>query len=230
MSKLVPTISVQLNLLLLLDWSLYDRNGRANVRFFLFQFCLLVTHHCLLAAYTNCAKCHKQNKPPHNCRVCGALFCEKCTTKCSVELRIPESFEKTGKPGNQRVCDRCRWLVGKGAQCPADQEGPPRLERSVLGIDRASELTNQFLKKLQRAACANCDTTFHLLNKRHDCNFCGNSFCQQCIDGHLQKEALVLRSRSKKARPASKMLEVGKPRPVLELFAFFFSFFAETCV
>jgi hypothetical protein len=64
-------------------------------------------------AYNDCTKCSKGlGRSKHNCRACGKMFCDDCTTK----MDVPDAFRKKGRKGPQRVCDMCRFLLFKGAQ------------------------------------------------------------------------------------------------------------------
>lgn len=135
------------------------------------------------ALYRRCAKCLVRSRQGHNCRFCGDLFCDKCTVK----QPVPTSFEKKNKLGHSRVCDRCKFLVGAGARLLIeDRSGESKQPAELAAIKH--ELTQQFMNKLQRAACAGCGTSFHLLNKRHQCPLCVQSWCSNCIDPHLAKE------------------------------------------
>lgn len=58
--------------------------------------------------FRSCPKCNNKDKSNiHNCRVCGLLYCEKCTSK----MDLPACFEKKHKKGPARVCDDCRHKI-----------------------------------------------------------------------------------------------------------------------
>jgi len=63
--------------------------------------------------YLDCRICHKKTSKSHNCRICGFLFCSKCTSK----LEIPDIFlsRKKKKTGPARVCNTCHYVVVDGA-------------------------------------------------------------------------------------------------------------------
>jgi hypothetical protein len=46
----------------------------------------------------------KEQTKPHNCRLCGEMFCTSCTGK----YHVPLVYEQKGKKGPTRVCIRCR--------------------------------------------------------------------------------------------------------------------------
>lgn len=63
--------------------------------------------------YVSCEKCRKREKNPHNCRLCGFLNCDTCTSK--LDIVLPLEYNKKNKPGPHRVCDECRYRYKAGA-------------------------------------------------------------------------------------------------------------------
>ena len=61
-------------------------------------------------AYSNCKHCatkfsaFSEAARPHNCRLCGHIFCSSCTGK----YHLPLVYEQKGKKGPTRVCIACR--------------------------------------------------------------------------------------------------------------------------
>jgi len=70
--------------------------------------------------FVDCRKCHKKGGKPHNCRTCGHLFCDSCTSK----MDIPAFFEKKAKSGPARVCGECRFKILAGARL-VEKPGAP---------------------------------------------------------------------------------------------------------
>lgn len=62
--------------------------------------------------FIECGKCHKKGGKPHNCRACGHLFCDTCTSK----MPVPPCFERKKKVGPARVCGECRFKILAGAK------------------------------------------------------------------------------------------------------------------
>lgn len=60
-------------------------------------------------AYNHCFECRESTGAhPFFCRLCGEMFC----TKCSVKLEVPNAFrKKRNKSGPVRVCIECRYKV-----------------------------------------------------------------------------------------------------------------------
>lgn len=74
------------------------------------------------SSFQSCPKCGKSKCKTHNCRVCGLLFCDQCTSK----MDIPAFFErKKGKTGPSRVCDSCRFKIVSGAKLVEKLSTPP---------------------------------------------------------------------------------------------------------
>lgn len=67
-----------------------------------------------LKTYVACNKCCVKRRSPHNCRLCGDLYCDDCTTKMNINL--PPAFNLKNKMGPQRVCDGCRYRIIAGAR------------------------------------------------------------------------------------------------------------------
>lgn len=67
-----------------------------------------------IKTYIACQKCAVKRRNPHNCRLCGVLYCSDCTTKMNINL--PPKFNKKNKQGPHRVCDPCRYRVLAGAR------------------------------------------------------------------------------------------------------------------
>jgi len=66
-----------------------------------------------VATYKSCGKCHKKGSGrPHNCRCCGQLYCEDCSTK----RQLPKGFERKAKSGPSRVCHICNFKILGGAK------------------------------------------------------------------------------------------------------------------
>lgn len=155
------------------------------------------------ALYRNCLKCLKRSRQGHNCRLCGQLFCDSCSM---MKSNIPEPFCKAsnssnGKQsgGDARICDRCFFLYSKGAKLYDNSEDKTVGVSDVAAeIDKlASALPKQFVGKLRDAACAGCESHFHLLNKKHKCPYCFNLWCGKCIGKHIEKEKVSsVRARS----------------------------------
>ena len=152
-----------------------------------------------MALYKSCTKCTKESKQGHNCRLCGNLFCDKCTSKMSV----PVGYDKKNKKGDARVCDRCRFLKLAGAKYAAPVEKAETETSVMLGElgHLADDLSREFIEKLRKAACVGCDSNFHLLNKRHTCPYCRLPWCSSCLPAHLLKEA---KDSQKKERAADR--------------------------
>lgn len=152
-----------------------------------------------MALYKSCHKCSKESKQGHNCRLCGCLFCDKCTSKMSVPL----GYDKKNKKGDARVCDRCRFLKLAGAKYAPPVEKAETETSIMLGElgHLADDLSREFINKLRKAACVGCDSNFHLLNKRHTCPYCRLSWCSGCLPAHLLKEA---QDSQKKERAADR--------------------------
>jgi serine/threonine protein kinase len=157
-----------------------------------------------MANYKSCHKCSKESKQGHNCRLCGCLFCDKCTSKMSVPL----GYDKKNKKGDARVCDRCRFLKLAGAQYAPPAEKVQTETSVMLGElgHLADDLSREFIDKLRKAACVGCDSNFHLLNKRHTCPYCRLSWCSGCLPAHLKKEA---EDSKKKERAADRNKRKG---------------------
>lgn len=152
-----------------------------------------------MALYKSCTKCSKESKQGHNCRLCGNLFCDKCTSK----LSVPVGYDKKNKKGDARVCDRCRFLKLAGAKYAAPIEKGETETSVMLGElgHLADDLSREFIEKLRKAACVGCDSNFHLLNKRHTCPYCRLPWCSSCLPAHLLKEA---KDSQKKERAADR--------------------------
>jgi hypothetical protein len=44
------------------------------------------------AAYVACNKCAKKERGPHNCRLCGLLYCDACASKINIDVRFSPQF------------------------------------------------------------------------------------------------------------------------------------------
>jgi hypothetical protein len=68
-----------------------------------------------IKSYVACNKCCVKKRNPHNCRGCGKLACDNCSTKMAINL--PPSFNLKKKVGsNHRMCDECRYRISAGAR------------------------------------------------------------------------------------------------------------------
>lgn len=85
------------------------------------------------STFVACPKCLAKKCKTHNCRVCGKLLCDKCTSK----MDIPACFErKKGKTGPSRVCDVCRYKVVNGAKLVERLSGAAGLAASKIPFTR----------------------------------------------------------------------------------------------
>lgn len=162
-----------------------------------FEALLISPPHCInKATFKTCTKCFNQGRNGHNCRFCGLLFCDKCTLR----QPVPEAFEKNlvDKWRNARVCDRCRFLVGKGAKlhAPADQAALAFQENEQDLRKLGKELDGRLMGKLEREVCAHCFQKLNPMARRRACAQCNKQFCGRCIKDHLAMEQRQLASLS----------------------------------
>merc|ERR1712228_625452 len=101
-----------------------------------------------LATYSACTSCERRGRKGYNCRVCGKLYCNICTSK----IRLLEAFKKKHKPGPSRVCNQCRFFVigGKAQLIPRKQVQVRRRARTQELVEKMHFEPNEKLaKKLQ---------------------------------------------------------------------------------
>lgn len=87
-------------------------------------------------SFRGCNKCARKVRSPHNCRCCGLLHCDDCSSK--QDIALPRAFNKKNKDGPQRVCDSCRFRLFAGAVL-TDQ--PLALPPAVPEPDREASVT-----------------------------------------------------------------------------------------
>eukprot|EP01100_Stratorugosa_tubuloviscum_P010245 TRINITY_DN4375_c0_g1_i1.p1 TRINITY_DN4375_c0_g1~~TRINITY_DN4375_c0_g1_i1.p1 ORF type:complete len:1161 (+),score=613.34 TRINITY_DN4375_c0_g1_i1:148-3630(+) len=83
-------------------------------------------------ACTNCKSSFGIFSRKHHCRLCGLIFCDKCTAN---KVVLPDMY---GFVGPQRVCDRCATLAsGRGAPAASSGSEPQVVKKGAkdTGVD-----------------------------------------------------------------------------------------------
>lgn len=93
----------------------------------------------------------------HHCRICGRIFCWKCSSKTIDVARFVKRV---------RVCDHCYYHYNSGSQERSDDIDA---SNSVLWIP------NEWVPY-----CMCCADMFNWVRSREHCRKCGQVVCKQC--------------------------------------------------
>ncbi len=136
--------------------------------------------------YRQCYHCQDtfKSNQQHNCRLCGELFCSRCTGK----YYLPEHYDLKGKKGLMRVCFGCVITCNRMRQ--ASQSLP--LDRVNKTIDVPTwENPDDFV------ACNKCARRE---KNHHNCRLCGLLHCEACA-AKLNIDIPLAFNKKQKASP-----------------------------
>lgn len=116
----------------------------------------------------------------HNCRLCGGIFCDRCSGK----YHIPLVFELKGKKGPTRVCYGCRDSCVAQRKKEQEQEKNPTTRGSVLTLvagtcDHGLEIAPP-LEWADPVKISDCKKCRKKTLKPRNCRLCGKCFCDKC--------------------------------------------------
>lgn len=116
--------------------------------------------------YKQCYHCQDtfKSNQQHNCRLCGEIFCSRCTGK----YHLPDRYDLKGKTGLMRVCFGCVITCN-------------RLRQATCGLplDRVNKTISppHWQAPEHFVACNKCAKKDR---SPHNCRLCGLLYCETC--------------------------------------------------
>lgn len=123
----------------------------------------------------NCRKCAETFSfltRRHHCRLCGNVFCSKCSNHYTY-------LRELGYHEPQRVCNDCLHNKAFLISQKHEEHQGKKQATSEISPDGSQK---KWVPDEEATRCGKCAEEFSLITRRHHCRKCGNIFCAKCSD------------------------------------------------